>query len=57
MVDDEEYLKKCLLKIEIYIRNGFIPGENLFFTFETIDLPLTNRKIEIEIEKLLNSGI
>ncbi len=57
LVDQEEYLKKCLTKIEIYIRNGFIPGVNFFFTFETLDRPLTNRKIEIEIEKILNSEL
>ncbi len=35
LLDDEEYLKDCLLKLDEYRRNGIYPGHNLLFTYET----------------------
>jgi len=41
MMDDSKYRKKAMMKIEQYIRGGFIPNENLYLTFETSKHPIT----------------
>ncbi|WP_029231497.1 hypothetical protein [Butyrivibrio sp. VCB2006] len=40
-IDDPEYFDKMIRKIALYIRNGYIPGENLLMTFESKMMPLT----------------
>lgn len=35
------YRAKAMRKTELYFNNGFIPGKNIFFTYETSDFPLT----------------
>lgn len=44
MMDDPGYLKtEFFLKMNSYIRNGYIPGINLFMTFESKANPLNKR--------------
>ncbi len=35
MIGDADYLEKCMLKIQTYIENGFLPWEDVIFTFDT----------------------
>lgn len=49
MMDNPEYVKKAISKINSYIRNGFIPGKNLIMTYETkeqLDYKVINRMIQ-----------
>lgn len=41
MIDDENYLRSTLEKIRLYLENGYVIGEDLLFTFETLDHPFT----------------
>ncbi|MBO4679012.1 MAG: hypothetical protein J5626_05020 [Lachnospiraceae bacterium] len=41
MMDDYRYRKKAMEKIDLYIANGLIPGEDVIFTYETISAPLS----------------
>lgn len=38
MMDNAEYSRSALLKINNYINNGYIPGINLICTFESLDV-------------------
>ena len=40
MMDDQDYANKCVRKINLYIRNGILPGEDLILFFETASTPL-----------------
>ena len=51
-MDNPGYRAKTLRKIGTYINNGFLPGENVFFTYETLDLPLTMTTIDETIDKI-----
>lgn len=53
MLEDREYLLKCLRKIEAYIANGYIPGVNLIITFESEHHPLNLRTVDRIIDELL----
>ena len=45
-MDDEEYSRKNLRKLDYYQRNGWFPGENFIMTMETKAKPLSNLEIE-----------
>lgn len=45
MMDIEEYRKKHLFRQDLYARNGYFVGQNLFFTYETKEHPLDIRQI------------
>lgn len=48
MMDDEGYRTRAFQKIAMYIRNGYIPGVNFFYTFESSSVPL-----DLDITKTL----
>lgn len=43
LMDDVNYSQSAVKKINRYILEGFVPGENLLFTMETQDSPLDTR--------------
>lgn len=49
-MDDPEYVQKTYEKLDLYMRHGFFPGENLIVTFEDSRHPLTPERIELEIQ-------
>ena len=49
---DSGYRANTLRKIDVYLNNGFLPGENIYFTYETADLPLTMTTIDEVIDKI-----
>lgn len=51
MMDDPEYARKAVKKMETLALGGFFPGENIFYTFETYDHPLNMRSFNLMIEK------
>ena len=53
MMDDSEYLRKVLRKIETFQKNNIFPGDNLLMTFETSDSPLNTRILEELVKKYL----
>lgn len=50
MMDNPEYCKNALEKIEIYESNGIHLGEELFVTFESSLRPLSLSQLDILIE-------
>ncbi len=53
MMDDSEYSRKSLRKIETYEKNNIYPGDNLLLTFETSDSPLNTRILDAMVTKYL----
>ena len=45
-LDKPSYVDNTTLKLNTYIKNGWIPGVNLIMTTETADLPLDIRQVE-----------
>jgi hypothetical protein len=52
MMDDPKYRKKAIEKIATYISYGFIPGKDIFFTYETQSEPLTMSAIDRVIDEI-----
>lgn len=40
LMDKEDYTDRCRRKIYAYMMNGFVPGRNMIFTFESAKVPL-----------------
>lgn len=51
MMDDLEYNRKAILKVEAYQRNGYILGDKLLVTFETSKYPIDTRTLHRIIKK------
>lgn len=49
-MNDPDYVRKTYEKLDLYMRHGFFPGENLIVTFEDALHPLTPERIEMEIQ-------
>lgn len=45
-MDDPEYVAEQVRKRRIYEENGFFEGENIIYTWETADQPLTRMQLE-----------
>ena len=46
LLEDEEYRRGCLNKLDEYRENGIYPGKNLILTYETSDNPLDIKGIK-----------
>lgn len=53
MMDDADYLKKALLKLQLYNDNDYFPGINLIITMESLGSPIKNRQFEQIIKNYL----
>ena len=53
MMDDPDYCRKAIRKINTYIRNGILPGSNLILSAETSAQPLNVRDIRVLIHRYL----
>lgn len=53
MIDNPEYAKSAVQKIELYEKNGIFPGENLILTFETSMSSISTELIKIMVKKYL----
>ncbi len=52
-MDDEDYCKKNIRKLETYLQQGFFIGETLLVTMETSENPLSTKIIDAIIDKYL----
>ena len=52
-MDNPEYARAAIRKIECYKKNGIYPGENLILTFETQQNVLDFKIIEEMIDRYL----
>lgn len=52
-MDDEQYLKNALIRIQAYIQAGIFPGEDLILTAETAEMQLDTRIVQQLIEHYL----
>ena len=46
LLENEEYRRGCLNKLDEYRKNGIYPGKNLILTYETSDNPLDIKGIK-----------
>ena len=53
MLDDTDYLKTALQKLNILSENNLIPGKNLITTFETSDTPISASYVQKLIDEFL----
>ena len=53
MMDNESYVNNCMTKIANYETEGFFPGKDLIFTFETSQHPVSSVVIKNTIEEYL----
>lgn len=53
MMDNPDYVKEALTKLEIYLKNGILPGKNLIITYETSNQPLSVKSIQLMINEYL----
>jgi len=53
MMDNPEYARSAVKKIELYEKNGIIPGDNLILTFETSVSILDRNTLDLFIQKYL----
>lgn len=49
-MDDPSYAERTYRKLDLYMKYGYFPGENLIVTFEDQNHPLTHQRIETEIQ-------
>ena len=52
-MDDEDYRKENMYKLDLYRANGIYPGKNLIFTYETADNPLDINGIRRMLKDIL----
>lgn len=50
MMDNDDYCKKTLFKLNSYFSNGYYYGDNFLFTFETSESPISTKQIEKIVE-------
>jgi len=53
LLDDAEYRNKMLKKLNLYAINGYVPGKNLVTSFESREVPFTQKQAELVIENYL----
>ena len=46
MMDDDNYAERAVKKINCYMQNGYFPGEQVIFTYETKQTPISQRLIK-----------
>lgn len=51
MMDDPEYVKSFVRKINLYERNGIYPGYDLLFTVESLEYALDTRRLKKLIDR------
>lgn len=53
MMDEVEYVRKALRKIETFEKNDIYPGDNLLMTFETSDSPINIKLLDEMVNRYL----
>lgn len=55
LMDNQDYLKRAISKINVYTKNGWVPGKNFINTMETREIPLNSKVIEGIVQQCLLS--
>lgn len=53
MMDNPEYAKKAVSKIDLYEKNGIFPGENLILTFESSSILINSELVKELVKRYL----
>lgn len=53
LVDDAEYAKQMVLKMENFAKNGYFPGDGLIASMESAETPLSTNMVELLVRKYL----
>jgi hypothetical protein len=53
LMDDDEYRQSAILKMREYTRNGYIMGENIFYTFEGENTPIDQDELAALIKNYI----
>ena len=53
LVDDAEYAKQMVSKIENFAKNGYFPGDGLIASMESAETPLSTNMVELLAQKFL----
>ena len=53
MLDNPQYARRSLEKLQLYAQNGIVLGYNLFITYESKDAPLTTADINKVIDEIM----
>lgn len=56
LMDDPEYCRNVLEKLNVYISNGIFPGDRFLFTYETSDMPFDSRLLEKMLDKMFGAN-
>ena len=54
MMDDETYAENAVKKEQMYIKHGFLPGDNLILTSETRNVPINVKVVKTIIDRLFS---
>ena len=54
MMDNPEYAKNAIEKVNLYLENGYLYGKTLLYSMETSMIPINIRNIEKELCEFLN---
>lgn len=46
MMGDAEYFRKALRKIDLYTQNGYYQGNNIIYTFESLENPMNTKVVD-----------
>lgn len=46
MMGDPEYSRKALHKIDLYTQNGYYQGDNIIYTFESLENPMNTKAVD-----------
>lgn len=52
LMDNPEYCRNALGKMNIYLANGIYPGDRFIFTYETSDMPFDSRLLGKMLDKM-----
>lgn len=56
-MDDENYATEFVWKHNRYVENGFVSGQDVIFSYETLAMPLDIKIVKLMIEALKENGI
>jgi len=52
MMDDEDYRRSTHIKLGVYMRHGYTPGDNFIATYESLENPLDPREVRFLVDRL-----
>lgn len=56
-MDDPRYSNEFVRKMNTYIENGIIPGEDVIVTYETMNYPLNIHNVKLLVKHIIEKGV